>query len=49
MNSVNLVCELSMILGSLSAIGCGHVPVMLAVWHGASSPEACWPLGGADS
>ena len=43
------VCELSMILGSLSANGLGSVPVLLVVWHGASSTEACWPLGGDGS
>ena len=43
------VCELSMILGSLSANGWGCVPVLLVVWHGASSTGACWPLGGAGS
>ena len=31
------VCELSMILGSLSANGWGCVPVLLVVWHGASN------------
>ena len=41
------VCELSMILGSLSANGWGYVPVLLVVCHGASSTRACWPLGGA--
>ena len=41
------ICELSMILGSLSANGWGCVPVLLVVWHGASSTGACWPLGGA--
>ena len=43
------VCELSMILGSLSANGWGCVPVLLIVWHGLSSTGACWPLGGAGS
>ena len=43
------VCELSMILGKLSAKGWGYVPVLLAVWHGASSTDTCWPLGGAGS
>ena len=43
------VCELSMILGSLSANGWGCVPIVLVVWHGASSTGACWPLGGAGS
>ena len=41
------VCELTMILGSLSANGCSCVPVLLVVGHGASSTGACWPLGGA--
>ena len=31
------VCELIMILGSLSANGWGCVPVLLVVWHGVSS------------
>ena len=39
------VCEFSMILGSLSANGWGCVPVLLVVWHGASSTGACWLLG----
>ena len=43
------VCELSMISGSLSANGLACVPVLLVVWHGASSTGACWPLGGAGS
>ena len=43
------VCELSMTLGSLSASGWGCVPVLLGVWHGVSSPGACWTLGGAAS
>ena len=43
------VCELSVILGSLSANGWVCVPVLLVVCHGASSPRACWPLGGAGS
>ena len=34
------VCELSMILGSLSANGWDCVPVLLVVWHGASSAGA---------
>ena len=38
------VCELSIILKSLSASGWGCVPVLLVVWHGASSTGACWPL-----
>ena len=36
------VCELSMILGSLSCNGWGCLPVLLVVWHGASSTGACW-------
>ena len=43
------VCELIMILGSLSANGWGCVPVLLVVWHEVSSTGACWPLGGAGS
>ena len=43
------VCELSMILGSLSANGWFCVPVLLVVWHGASSTGAYWLLGGAGS
>ena len=35
------VCELSMILGSLSANGWGCIPVLLVVWHGVSSTGAC--------
>ena len=42
-------CDLSMILGSLSANGWGCVPVLLVVWHGASGTGVCWPLGGAGS
>ena len=43
------VCELSIILGSLSANGCGCVSVLLFVWHGVSSTGACRLLGGAGS
>ena len=43
------VCDLIMILGSLSANGWGCVPVLLVVWHGAFSAGGCWPLGGAGS
>ena len=43
------VCELSMILVSLSANGWGHVPVLLVVWHGVSSTGTCWSLSGAGS
>ena len=34
------VCELSMILGSLCSNGWVCVPVLLVVWHGASSTGA---------
>ena len=40
------VCELHMILGSLSANGWGCVPVLL-VWCWVSSTVACWSLSGA--
>ena len=43
------VCELSMTLGSLSANGWGCVPVLLVVWHGASSTGGCWLLAGVGS
>ena len=43
------VCDLIMILGSLYANGWGCVPVLLVVWHGASSTVACWSLSGAGS
>ena len=43
------VCELSMILGSLSANGWDCVPVLLVFWHGACLAGACWLLGGAGS
>ena len=43
------VCELSMILGRLSANGWGCVPVLLVDLHGTSSTGTCWPLGGAGS
>ena len=43
------ICELCMILASLSANGWGCVPVLLVVWHGMSSSGACWPLGGDGS
>ena len=42
-----IVCELSMTLGSLSANGWGCVPVLLILWHGASSTGARWLLCGA--
>ena len=43
------VCDLIMILGSLSANGWGCVPVLLVVWHRVSSTVACWSLGEAGS
>ena len=43
------VCELIMILSSLSANGCGCVPVLLVVWHVVFSTGACWSLRGAGS
>ena len=41
------VCDLILILGSLSANGRSCVPVLLVVWHGVSSTGACWLLSGA--
>ena len=43
------VCELIVILGSLSGNGWGCVPVLLVVWLGVSSTGACWLLRGAGS
>ena len=43
------ICDLIMILGSLSANGWGCVPVLLGVWHRVSSTGACWSLSGAVS
>ena len=43
------VCDLILILGSLSANGCGCVPGLLVVWHRVSSTVACWLLSGAGS
>ena len=43
------VCDLIMILGSLSANGWGCVPVLLVVWHRVSSTVACWSLSRAGS
>ena len=43
------VCQLIIILVSLSANGCGCVPVLLVVWHGVFSTVACWSLSGAVS
>ena len=42
------VCDLIMILGSLSANGWDCVPLLL-VWHRVSSTVACWSLSGAGS
>ena len=41
------VCELTMILGSLSVNGWGCILVLVVVWHGVSSTVACWSLSGA--
>ena len=43
------VCDLIMILGSLSANGWGYVPFLLVVRHRVSSTVACWSLSGAGS
>ena len=43
------VCDLIMILGSLSANGWCCVPVLLIVWHRVSRTAACWSLSGAVS
>ena len=43
------VCDLIMILGSLSANGWVYVPVLLDVWRRVSCTVACWPLSGAGS
>ena len=43
------VCDLIMILGSISANGLCCVPVLLVVWHRVSSTIACWSLSGAGS
>ena len=41
------VCDLIMVLGSLSLSGLGCVPVLLVVCHRVSSTVACWSLSGA--
>ena len=41
------VCDLLMILGSLSANEWGCVPVLLVVWRRVSSTVSCWFLSGA--
>ena len=43
------VCDLIMILGSLSANGWGRVPVLLVVCYRVFSAVACWFLSGAGS
>ena len=43
------VCDLIIILGSLSANGWACVPVLLVVWYRVSSAVACWSLSGAGS
>ena len=43
------VCDLIMILGSLSADGWNCVPVFLVVCNGVSSTVACWSLSGTGS
>ena len=43
------VCDLIMILGSLSDNGWVCGPVLLVVWHRVSSTGACWSLSGAGS
>ena len=43
------VCDLIMILGSLSANEWDCVPVLLIVWHRVSSTVAWWSLSGAGS
>ena len=40
------VCDLIMILGSLSVNGWVCVPVLLVVWHRLSSTVACCSLSG---
>ena len=48
-SAVCAVCELIMILGSLSANGWGCVPVFLVVWHVVSNTGAFWSLSGVES
>ena len=43
------ICELIMILGSLTANGWGCVLVLLVVWHTVSSTVSCWSLSGSGS
>ena len=43
------VCDICMILGSLSANGWRCVPVLLVVCHRVSSTVACWSLSRSGS
>ena len=43
------VCDVLMILGSLSATGWNCAPFLLGVWHRVSSTVVCWSLSGAGS
>ena len=43
------VCELILILGSLSAKEWGCGPVLLVVWQGVSSTGVCWSMSEAGS
>ena len=43
------VCELIMILGSLSVNEWVCVPVLLVFWHRVSRTGTCWSLSGAGS
>ena len=43
------ICDLIMILGSLSTNGWVCVLVLQVVWHSVSSTVACWSLSGAGS
>ena len=43
------LCDLIMILSSISANGWDCVPVLLVVWHRVSSTVACWFLSEAGS
>ena len=43
------VCDLIMILGSVSSNWWGCVPILLVVWDRVSSTVACWLVSGAGS
>ena len=43
------LCDIIIILGSLSANGWGCVSVLLVVWHRVSTNVACWSLSVAGS